>query len=412
MVPDSAAAPKQPRRRDVARPARILGSQVSTASIWEFCFGDELVLVRPDSPGLYILNASAALAWRLRVSGKSIDRSIRDFADHFDLSLDIAARDLKLAWTGWEQTLFSPVPLSPLISSPEAPPVIPPLGVFSRDYRLGVMNVRVILHHPELVSEIAPRLACLPPSFPCQPDAILQVTATNGIYRVFLGSACVATEADSTAARIVLLQELARAAQPNRNWSAILHAGACGTDSRCVIFPAESHSGKTTLATALMHRGLTFYSDDSVALESGSFRVPVMPFALMIREGSWAEVSSRFPGFAKAPVHDRYGESVRFLNPNGLPHDLLAQPSAIVFSHWKAGAKTQVGSLGSFDALVRLQRSGFWVAHNRAIIQQFLDWFQSVPAYELLYSDLDEAVDFIQDLLRVYAPPTLQSHAF
>jgi hypothetical protein len=178
-----------------------------------------------------------------------------------------------------------------------------------------------------------------------------------------------------------------------------LHAGACGTAEHCVIFPAETHSGKTTLAAACMHAALTFYADDSVLLQAESFAVPVMPFALMVREGSWPEVSARFPAFENAPVHNRYGQNVRFLHPICPPHDTKAQPVAIVFSHWQAGASTSISSLDSFEALIRLKESGFWVAHDRAIIQSFLDWLQSLPIYKMIYSNLDEAVAFVRSLV-------------
>ncbi len=365
--------------------------------VWEFSFEDSLVLVRLDTADLYVLNPSAALLWRLLQRGEPLRAIVAIYAAHFHILDQIAAQDVNRTWHEWGQTLLAPVsapsPISPFLVP------LPDSQDCCRNYRLLDKSIRVCLHDQDLIAEIAPRLESLLASPSSQPHTTLHATSSEGTYHVFSGTTCVATENHPADARVIFLQELVRSAHADSKWAAILHAGACGTERRCVIFPAETHSGKTTLAAACMHRGLTFYADDSVLLEAGSFTVPVMPFALMIREGSWPEVSARFPEFADAPVHERYGQKVRFLPPICPPHDAKAHPAAIVFSQWQAGAGTTITTLDHFDALVRLKDSGFWVAHDRDAIQSFLDWLQSLPVYEMVYSDLDEAVAFIRKLV-------------
>jgi len=357
-------------------------------------------LAHPDSPGLYILNPTARYAWYLLRVGKSFTEAVADFAAQYDISTDIAARDLGLTWREWEQSLLAPAPTPGPLPSPPTPPADSSLDAFSRTYRLHGKDIRVVLHNPDLIAEIAPRLEPLLAPASSHPRLTLQATAWGNGYHIFSGSTYLATEDHPAAARVLFLQELVRNTQPNRDWAAILHAGACGTDRDCVIFPAASHSGKTTLAAALMHAGMTFYGDDSIPLERESLTIPGMPFALMIREGSWPAVSRRFPNFSNAPVHVRYGENVRFLHPTRAAHHTSARAAAIVFSRWAPHATTAISSLDSFEVLVRLNDSSFWVAHDRDSIQAFLDWIQSLPSYEMLYSDLDEAVAFIAKLVR------------
>lgn len=124
-----------------------------------------------------------------------------------------------------------------------------------------------------------------------------------------------------------------------------------------------------------------------------------MPFSLMIREGSWPVVSARFPALDKLPVYDRYGQNVKFLPSSPQPHEASARAAAIVFSNWERDAKTAITSLDSFEALVRLKDSGFWVKHDRDSTAEFLEWLQSIPSYALTYSDLHEATTFIKRLL-------------
>jgi hypothetical protein len=196
-----------------------------------------------------------------------------------------------------------------------------------------------------------------------------------------------------------LLQQIVRSSTPNGDFLAVLHAGACGSASQCVIFPAATHSGKTTLAAVLRGAGLKLYADDSVALDRGSLKVPAMPFALMVREGSWPVISARFPEFEKLPTFSRYGENVRFLQPGSDIGQPAAQPCAIILSQWEAGATTRVEPLTAFDALVRLKDTGFWLAHDRSSIQQFLAWLHGLPIFGMVYSNVDEAAAFVKSRL-------------
>jgi hypothetical protein len=252
--------------------------------------------VPPQSGSLYILNSSASYAWHLlRTESKS--EAIRHFAAHYGLSIEIAEHDVELACSKWENMLVAPAINDVPALLPPSPPDHPGLDAFSCVYRLFGRNIRIILHDADLIAEIVPRLEPLVAPAGSGYEATLQATASESGYHVFSGDACVGSEYHPAEARVIFLQEFARRSQAGGEWTAVLHAGACGTEQHCVVFPAASHSGKTTLAAALMHVGLTFYTDDSVALQSDLLTVPVMPFALMIREGSWPAVSSRFPRF-------------------------------------------------------------------------------------------------------------------
>ena len=179
------------------------------------------------------------------------------------------------------------------------------------------------------------------------------------------------------ATRAVLLQEIVRSCR-GRDCLAVFHAGACGSNSRCVVFPAGTQSGKTTLAAVLMKMGLTFYSDDSVLLERDTLSVPVMPFALTVREGSWDVLNPRFPELQDLPILPRYGQRVRFLPPVRMKGDgQCGQVAAIVFVRFNPESATEIGPVDTLQTLLRLQESGFWVAHDQQSIRAFLAWIQS-----------------------------------
>jgi hypothetical protein len=52
-----------------------------------------------------------------------------------------------------------------------------------------------------------------------------------------------------------------------------------------------------------------------------------------------------------------------------------------------------------FEALMALRQGGFWVAHDRESIAEFLAWIGQLDTYRLTYSLLDQASDTVRGLL-------------
>lgn len=367
--------------------------------VWEFPLADFLVLARPDIHGLFILNPTARFAWDIFRTGASFGEAVREFARVCGIPEHVAAEDLTLTLSDWRSGLLSPDSPSPGHAVPGCAPPCPPPDAFARDYAVLGKSVRIVLHTAELAAEISPRLESLPaPS--SAPSLIFQAVEDLPGFLIFMGESCVAREETIGAARAVLLQEIVRACRGLREWLAILHAGACGSDSRCVVFPGSTQSGKSTLAAVLMQMGMTFYSEDSVLIEPDTLTVPAMPFALMIREGSWPVLCPRHAKLPAAPIVSRFGQRVRFLPAANVSASGSGRVAALVFSRFEPGAGTDIRPLDTFQTLLRLQESGFWVAHDRESIAAFLGWIQSVPSHSIVYSDVDEAAAMIRDLLK------------
>jgi len=62
-----------------------------------------------------------------------------------------------------------------------------------------------------------------------------------------------------------------------------VHAGVVGWRGRAIVIPAVSYSGKTTLVTALLQAGATYYSDEYAVFDSQG-RVHPYPRLLSVRE--------------------------------------------------------------------------------------------------------------------------------
>jgi hypothetical protein len=353
-----------------------------------------LVLAAADSRGLYLLNSSAAFIWDKLRLGWAPDEIRSGLAEAYRLSSDHAQRDVNATLLQWDD-LFNrkrPEPLSPDVA------VVELAGRMATTYSWNHVTFSVCVDSDELAAEIYPRLRGLE-SRNSEPRFTFYLVTHEAGIQIHLVSEpghaeLIACEDTVSAARAILLQEIIRRANGHLEWLSVLHAGACGNESKCVIFPAASHSGKSTLAAVLMQRGLAFYADDSVPVEKGTLQVPCMPFGLAIREGSWPLIGERFPGFHDSAVWTRFGERVRFLYPS--PHNMPARAVAIVFTAYQQQAAFSIRRLNTLETLLGLQQSGFWVDPQRESIQAFLDWLQSIPSYELTYDDVDLASEFIE----------------
>ncbi len=373
--------------------------------LWQFPLGNELVIVRPDVEGLFLLNSTARLLWEERSRGATSEEAVRTFVDVFGLSATVARRDVEAMLAQWSAGILAPGGARNVrvrAASMEA---------FHHHGRSGdavkfncVLNgrgFRIILDPGDLVDEISPRLArvCVPVLSADAP--ISTFTLANGSDRVLIyrDGVCIAEEEKAAGARAILLQEMTRLCETDRSLQAILHAGACGTSAGCVMLAGASHAGKSTLCAALMAQGLFCYSDDSAVIDR-AFHVAGMPFPLTLRQSSWQVLESRLGSLERVGIHRRAGAEVCFL-PSNLPGS--SSPSApikaLVFVEYQPEATTTLRPLTAFDALLALQSSGFWVEHDRAGIARFLAWLALLPTHRLTYSSIDEAAGAVRDLL-------------
>jgi hypothetical protein len=374
------------------------------SQLWQFPLEDELVVARPDVQALFLLNGTARFFWEKFARGAALGEIIESFAGNYGVPQAVARQDLEATIATWTHSVLSR--LRDRGSVLENAASVPRDFVGNSSVQINcVLNARpfrILLEPGDLVEEIAPRLvpvavSCLPPD--CAVCTFVLTSSEDQVF-IFRDGVCIARENTVSGARAILLQELTARCDAGREAKAILHAGACGTASGCVILAGASHAGKSTLCAALMAAGLYCYSDDSVVLDK-HFNAAGMPFPLTVRESSWPLLASRFASFMKCSrVYRRWGQNVRFL-PSNLPTGAspTAPPKALVFVRYEPATSTRFHSLTSFEALMELQQSGFWVEHERNSIALFLAWIGRLPAYRLTYSSINEACDAVQGLL-------------
>jgi hypothetical protein len=207
---------------------------------------------------------------------------------------------------------------------------------------------------------------------------------------------------DRALARHRCLTALLETARPGRQWMAILHASAVSIEGRCVVLAGARGSGKSTLAAAMVAAGADFVTDDYAPLEQASWLIWPVPYAPGIKRGSWRVLRRHFPELDSRPVHRLAGRLIRYLDLDAARRAALHRGfpvAALVFPSFQKGAGLRKVRMAAHDAFAGLCHARSMLSRQPDVLADTLRWVESVPAYRLVYGDLDRAVASVLRLL-------------
>ena len=182
----------------------------------------------------------------------------------------------------------------------------------------------------------------------------------------------------------------------------LFHAGALERDGHALVLPATPGSGKSTLAAALSLRGWRLLSDEFGVFDppGRQFRAMLKPVALknesidVIRSfDPQARLGPEFPKTRKGTVaHLAACTDAVTRRHQG------AKPGAVVLPRWQAGGGTRWRPLAAHDMFAALAFNAFnYQLLGEAGFDAVVDLARNCLAWELVYSDLDDAVKTIDD---------------
>ena len=192
----------------------------------------------------------------------------------------------------------------------------------------------------------------------------------------------------------------------------LLHAGAVEKDGLALVLPAVPGSGKSTLTAALSLCGWRLLSDEFGAFdpESSTFRALLKPVALknqsidVIRQfAPHAVLGPEFPNTRKGTVAHLAAQS----DAVAQRHE-GARPGAFVLPKWEAGSPTRWEPLEKGELFGALAFNAFNYSVQGAVgFQAVAGLVRNCPAWQLVYSDLDDALATIDAAW----PQVLEHHA-
>jgi hypothetical protein len=175
-----------------------------------------------------------------------------------------------------------------------------------------------------------------------------------------------------------------------------VHAACVARAGRGLMVCGDSGAGKSTLAYACAQRGWTYISDnESWLLRADARTVLGNPGRLRLRD----RAVDLFPELAGRPAVHFNGKLSIVLETSGLDTAFACRPGRIVFLE-RNGQLASVSRVREEDACDRLL-SGV-IAYTPEVRDRHrasLESFTEIPAVELRYRNLDDALPALERLL-------------
>jgi hypothetical protein len=173
----------------------------------------------------------------------------------------------------------------------------------------------------------------------------------------------------------------------------MLHAAVAATPTgEAVVLPAPMESGKTTLVTGLLDRGLTYLTDEAARIDD-DLRVWGYRKPLSIDPGSWHVLEHHRPvvtGLITPYLEDQWQVPAGAIAPTTASANLVS----MVFPRYEAGAAATLRRVEPALAVRRLAACTFGPKDATLSLSQMSKlarFASSVPVYELTSGRLDDA---------------------
>ena len=190
----------------------------------------------------------------------------------------------------------------------------------------------------------------------------------------------------------------------------LLHTGVVEKNGQTVLLPASPGSGKSTLCTALIHRGWRLLSDEFGLVRPADLAIVPFPRLIPLKNESIAVIRAFVPDAVLGPEFPKTRKgTISHLRP---PAESIARAGEIGRAAWivcpqfQAGAETLLLPLSRTEAFIKLSRNSFNYA--RIGLRGFETvgrLVESCSSYSLKYSDLEEAIAQLEALV-TGEPPT------
>jgi hypothetical protein len=267
----------------------------------------------------------------------------------------------------------------------------------------------VVAAFDDLLVDFGPAPSDVPPSIRYEVEATKAEGTDHTWYRVTADDVVVYSSLiEGSLVSHLLMDVNARAAAACRDDATVpLHAGTVAGALGAIVLPGASHSGKTTITTALAAAGHRFVADEvsrldperltiapygkPVALRSASVELLAPTIARLRRPGSRFEIDERFVPPSELATPTTGGVAAE-----------AVEVSAIVFPRYDASGPHRFAPLGPAETLERLMQCTLGDASTPVgadvfrILEQLV---RAVPGHELVYTELHAALDELSPLM-------------
>lgn len=349
--------------------------------------GEGLLLGRRNGHRLFALNETARFLWERRADGVADGMLPNELAAAYGIDLATAERDVQVTLRQWRgEGLLDQV-------GPAACYVV---AGHRLQFRIGPKSV-----HAALAPLFAPFAAS--EGQVGRPELAIEVIQRANKYVVAAGEQASTLLSTEDAVIESVMASVVRFVFAAAEWRIALHSAAAACDGACVLLPGQSGSGKTTLLAHLLARGLDHVTDDLALIMEDSFAIQPLPLPLVLKRGSWGDLTGRLDGVELLPVFRRLGQDVKYWLPANERIARSVLPiKAIVFPRFSEGQAMATARLGAYEAVAATIQAPtrVGVPLSDDTVQSLASWSQTIPAYSLTYGRTEEAAAWVETLLR------------
>ncbi|SUS04758.1 hypothetical protein DF3PA_100052 [Candidatus Defluviicoccus seviourii] len=373
-----------------------------SAARWcSFRFGSGSVVIDPTSGRYLYLDTVASRLLQFLAACETGEAAFVQFARELRVDVPVAAALARKLEAELAHCVADVAP--PPDTAAGNGPVRPPAGGAALDavLEVGERPVRVRCFDPPIARSFDGMAA--PARAPNrEPAATLDLFAGKDGYQVAGDGRVLQATVDPFVARWALVRALAAASYADRRLVAVLHAAAVAAGNAAIVLAGAGGSGKTTLAAGLVRNGLSFLADDAVPLTAAGEVLPVR-LAMSIKAGGWPIVGALFPALSGQPVHRLGRGQCRYLWPVAAadpgPSAAPLAVAVVVFPRYCRGATTVVAPLSPVELLAGLGATGTLPTGQPEAFASLLRWAERVPAFRLVFGDLDGAIAAVRRLI-------------
>ncbi|MXS84751.1 HprK-related kinase A [Nitrosomonas sp. HPC101] len=183
----------------------------------------------------------------------------------------------------------------------------------------------------------------------------------------------------------------------------LFHSAAVERNGHVLLLPAWPGSGKTTLCTALIHRGYRLFSDEFGLMDPQSSEFFPLPRLMPLKNQSIQVIRDYFPEAVLGPeIPGTLKGTVAHMRPSQESierSDESAKARWIVFPKWSAGANLSLESLPQSEAFLLLASNAFnYEVLGETAFGAVTSLVRNCECRKLVYSDFDNALKALDAL--------------
>lgn len=183
----------------------------------------------------------------------------------------------------------------------------------------------------------------------------------------------------------------------------LLHSAVIERNGFALIMPAPPGSGKSTLCSALIHRGWRLLSDEFSLISLDDLAISPLCRPVSLKNNSIGLIKAFEPNAVMNSVtHDTSKGSVTHMKiPTQQVRCSGERPLArwIVFPRYVAGSSSQLTPRSRADSMLELGRNSFnYMILGRKGFEVLSQVIETSSCYDFQYSQLDEAIDIFEKL--------------